>query len=72
VLEASQPTGPWKVIARQALPTVTGDDRTCTYDVQAASSAGRLRLWWSNNAFAEADVRADPSRYRPRTTAIEV
>jgi hypothetical protein len=73
VLEAAQPTGPWTVIARQVLPTVTGDDRTCTYDVQATpTSSGRLRVWWSNNAFAESDVRADPARYRPRMMSLDV
>ena len=73
VLEASGPTGPWRVISRLPMPTVTGDERTCTYDAQArADPTGAVRLWWSNNAFTEADVRADPSRYRPRTMLLEV
>lgn len=73
VLEASQPTGPWRVISRLTVPTVTGDERTCTYDAQALPDrSGAVRLWWSNNAFTEADVRADPSRYRPRTMLLDI
>lgn len=73
ILEAGQPTGPWTVVSRLSVPTVTGDDRTCTYDAQARTDpSGGVQLWWSNNAFTEADVRADPSRYRPRMTSLAI
>jgi hypothetical protein len=73
VLEAPGPTGPWRVVLRRSIPTVTGDDRTCTYDAMARFRPdGRLHLWWSNNAYAEADVRADPSCYRPSSALVTV
>jgi hypothetical protein len=73
VLEAPSPTGPWKVIHRRTITTATGDSRTCTYDVQARTQAdGMLQVWWSNNAYAEAEVRANPALYRPTAITLAV
>lgn len=66
VWRADAPTGPWSPAAVVEVPTATGDDRSCTYDAMLHPlDDGSLLLWWSNNAFDEADVRADPSIYRP-------
>jgi hypothetical protein len=71
VLEAPGPTGPWRVIHRRILDTVSGDGRTCTYDVQARPSGDdTLKVWWSNNAYAEASVHASPGWYRPATIML--
>jgi hypothetical protein len=73
ILEAVGPTGPWTVIKRHPTPTASGDNRTCTYDCHARPlTDGRLHLWWSNNAFTEADVRKNPALYRPSTTVIDI
>ena len=73
VLEAAGPTGPWREIRRLRLPTKSGDDRTVTYDATARRwGRDRLLVWWSNNAYDEADVRADPSWYRPSFATVRV
>jgi hypothetical protein len=72
-LEADAPMGPWRVIRRLRLPTKSGDDRTVTYDAMARPlGPHRLLVWWSNNAYDEADVRANPSWYRPSFASIWV
>lgn len=72
VLEAPGPTGPWRELVRVPLPTLTGDDRTNTYDVQARPMGDALHVWWSNNAFDYADVRRDASLYRPVQRLLRV
>ncbi len=71
LFEAPAPTGPWRVIQRFAPPTKTGDTRTCTYDAMACTLTPRsLLVWWSNNAYDEQLVRAEPSIYRPSYTQL--
>ena len=44
---------------------------TCTYDAMARTlTPGSLLLWWSNNAYDEQLVRAEPSIYRPSFTQL--
>jgi hypothetical protein len=73
LLKATNPTGPWTIVRRIPVEPRTGDDRSCTYDAQARPiSDSTIQLWWSNNAYAETDVRADASIYRPRLTTLTV
>jgi hypothetical protein len=71
LFEALQPTGPWRIIRSFAPPTKTGDTQTCTYDAMARTlTPGSLLLWWSNNAYDEQLVRAEPAIYRPSFTEL--
>ncbi len=71
LFEAPQPTGPWRIIQSFAPPTKTGDTQTCTYDAMACTlTPGSLLLWWSNNAYDEQLVRAEPAIYRPSFTQL--
>lgn len=71
LFEAPQPTGPWRIIQGFAPPTKTGDTQTCTYDAMACTlTPGSLLLWWSNNAYDEQLVRAEPAIYRPSFTQL--
>jgi hypothetical protein len=73
IYEAPGPTGPWKEIHRQRIASLTGDDRTCTYDVQARSRpAGAVEMWWSNNAYAEADLAGHANLYRPSRIVLQI
>jgi hypothetical protein len=73
VYAADRPVGPFREQLRFSPPTRTGDDRTCTYDAMAAPiDTRRLLVWWSNNAFAERDVRERPERYRPSFAVVEL
>jgi hypothetical protein len=71
IFEAPGPTGPWKEIRRQKIPSLTGNDRSCTYDVQARSRPDdSVEVWWSNNAYAEADLRGHANLYRPSRVVL--
>jgi len=71
LFEAPQPTGPWRIIQGFTPPTKSGDARTCTYDAMACTlTPGSLLLWWSNNAYDEQLVHAEPAMYRPSFTQL--
>lgn len=73
LLRAPAPSGPWTVVERVPVTPRTGDARSCTYDAQARPIDLRtIQLWWSNNAYAETDVQADASRYRPKFESIQL
>jgi hypothetical protein len=73
LLRAAAPTGPWTVAGRLPTPTISGDGRTCTYDAQARLvDDNTLRVWWSNNAYAEDDVRNQAEWYRPTQRLIDI